>query len=87
VSAARTTLEKLAATASSWPLLSRLTGRLSDLRLPRAVLVPAIRAYARAFGADLGEAALPPEGYSSFNAFFTRRLREGVRPSRRPIRS
>lgn len=80
VSGARTTLERLAAAAVSWPLLSRLTGRLSDLRLPRAILVPAIRAYARAYGADLTEAALPVEAYPSFNAFFTRRLREGARP-------
>jgi phosphatidylserine decarboxylase len=80
VGAARTTLERLAATAVSWPLLSRLTGHLSDLRLPRAILAPAIRAYARAFGADLAEAALPPEAYPSFNAFFTRRLRDGARP-------
>jgi len=73
-------LERLALTAVSWPLLSRLTGRLSDLRLPKAILVPAIRVYARAFGADLAEAALPPEAYASFSAFFTRRLRDGVRP-------
>jgi phosphatidylserine decarboxylase len=57
-----------------------VTGRLSDLRLPPAILAPAIRAYARAFGADLSEAALPPEAYTSFDAFFTRRLREGARP-------
>ena len=80
VGAARETLERLVATAVSRPLLSRLTGRLSDLRLPRAVLGPAIRLYARAFGVDLGEAALPPEAYPSFNAFFTRRLRDGARP-------
>lgn len=80
MSAARTTLERLAATAVSWPLLSRLAGRLSDLRLPRAILAPAIRAYSRAYGVDLAEAALPPEAYPSFNAFFTRRLRDGVRP-------
>jgi len=79
VGGARETLERLAATAVSWPLLSRMTGRLSDLRLPRGILAPAIRAYARAFGADLSEAALPPEAYPSFDAFFTRRLREGVR--------
>ncbi len=80
MSGARATLERLAATAVSWPLLSRLAGRLADLRLPKAILVPAIRAYARAFEADLAEAALPPEAYPSFNAFFTRRLREGARP-------
>ncbi len=72
--------EGVATAAVSWPLLSRLTGRLSELRLPPAVLAPAIRAYARAFGADLSEAALPPEAFPSFNAFFTRRLREGARP-------
>ncbi len=76
----RLRLERLAATAVSSPLLSRATGRFSDLRLPPAVLAPAIRAYARAVGADLSEAELPPEAYPSFNAFFTRRLREGVRP-------
>jgi phosphatidylserine decarboxylase len=76
----RETLERLAAAAVSWPPLSRVIGRLSDLRLPRPVLAPAIRLYARAFGADLSEAALPPEAYPSFNAFFTRRLREGARP-------
>jgi phosphatidylserine decarboxylase len=80
MSGARVSLERLAATAGSWPVLSRLTGRVSDLRLPRAVLAPAIRAYARAFAVDLSEAALPPEAYSSFNAFFTRRLREEARP-------
>lgn len=80
VGGARGTLERLAATAVSWPGLSRVTGRLSDLRLPPAILAPAIRAYARAFGADLSEAALPPEAYPSFDAFFTRRLREGARP-------
>ena len=80
MSSARTNLERLAAAAVSWPLLSRLTGRLSDLRLPKVILVPAIRAYARTCGADLAEAALPAEAYPSFNAFFTRRLREGARP-------
>ena len=77
---AHTTLERLAATAVSWPALSRLTGRLSDLRPPAFLLAPAIRLYTHAFGADLSEAALPAEGYPSFNAFFTRRLREGARP-------
>jgi phosphatidylserine decarboxylase len=80
VSGVRLRLERLAATAVSWPPMSRVAGRFSDLRLPAAVLAPAIRAYARAVGADLSEAELPPEAYPSFNAFFTRRLREGVRP-------
>ncbi len=75
----RTRAERLAVMASSSPLLSRVTGRLSDLRLPRPVLVRLIGAYARAFGVDLAEAALPVEGYASFDEFFTRRLAEGRR--------
>lgn len=76
----RDALERVASGAVAWPVLSRLLGRLSDLELPRGVLSPIIRAYARVYGADLSEAALPPEAYPSFNAFFTRRLRPGARP-------
>jgi phosphatidylserine decarboxylase len=76
----RRNAERVVATLASSPLLSRLTGRIADLRVPRLLLAPAIRAYARGFGVDLSEAELPPEGYPSFNAFFTRRLRTGVRP-------
>jgi phosphatidylserine decarboxylase len=72
--------ERGLATLLSSPLASRLAGRLADLRLPEALLAPVIRGYARFFGVDLAEAALPPDAYSSFNAFFTRRLREGARP-------
>jgi phosphatidylserine decarboxylase len=80
VSGARATLERLAVTAVSSPRLSRILGHLSDLRLPRVLRVAAIQAYARAYGVDLAEAAEPPSAYPTFNAFFTRRLREGVRP-------
>lgn len=72
--------ERLAATTVSSPRLSRLAGRLADLEPPRPLLAAAIRAYARAFGVDLAEAALPPEAFASFDAFFTRRLRDGARP-------
>jgi phosphatidylserine decarboxylase len=72
--------ERGLATLASWPALSRLAGWLGDRRLPPAVLSPLVRAYAHLFGADLAEAALPPEAYPSFGAFFTRRLREGARP-------
>ena len=80
MSGARTALERIAATAVSSPLLSRLVGRLADLRLPRPLLVPLVRAYVRAYGVDLGDAALPVDAYPSFSAFFTRRLRDGARP-------
>lgn len=80
MSRARDVLERLAVAAVSWPPLSRVTGRLADLRLPQPLLVPLIRGYARLYGADLAEAAGPPAAYESFNAFFTRRLRDGARP-------
>jgi len=80
VSGAGAVLERIAAAAVSWPLLSRIVGQLSDLRLPPPLLGPLIRGYARAYGVDLSEAALPPSAYPSFNAFFTRRLCQGARP-------
>jgi phosphatidylserine decarboxylase len=73
-------VERWLSAVVSGPALSRLTGRLADLRLPKAVLVPAIRAYVRTFGVDLGEAEGPIDAYPNFNAFFTRRLRAGARP-------
>lgn len=79
----RAAAERIAVAAVSWPLVSRIVGHLSDLRLPRVLLVPLIQGYARAYGVDLSEAAQPPEAYASFNAFFTRRLREGTRPIER----
>jgi phosphatidylserine decarboxylase len=68
------------ATAVSPPLLSRLAGWLADRRVPSPILVPAIRAWARVYRADLTEAAKPVEAFDSFNAFFTRALRDGARP-------
>ncbi len=38
------------------------------------------RGYSRVFGAELTEVALPLEDYATLNAFFTRRLRPGLRP-------
>jgi phosphatidylserine decarboxylase len=76
----REATERGFATLVSSPGLSRLTGRLADIRLPRALLGPVIRGYSRLYGVDLGEAAEPVEAFSTFNAFFTRRLREGARP-------
>ena len=76
----RRAVDRAAATTVSPPLLSRLAGWLADRRLPSRLLVPVIRAYSRAYGVDLSEAAEPPEAFPTFSAFFTRRLRDGVRP-------
>lgn len=47
--------------------------------MPAAILRPVIEVYRRAYNVDLHEAVVPPEGFRSFNDFFTRRLRDGVR--------
>jgi phosphatidylserine decarboxylase len=39
-----------------------------------------LRAYVRLYRVDMGEAAEPLDAYLTFNAFFTRRLKEGRRP-------
>jgi phosphatidylserine decarboxylase len=72
--------ERMFVRAVSAPALSRLTGPLADLRLPGPLLRLLARAYIRAYGVDMSEAAEPLSAYPSFNAFFTRRLREGARP-------
>lgn len=59
--------------------ISRAVGRLCDRALPRGVSDSIVRAYSRAYGVDLNEAEDCPDGYCSFDAFFTRKLREGAR--------
>ncbi len=76
----RLSIERLAASLVSSPALSRATGHLADARLPPFALRPLLRLYVRAFGVDLDEAEGPLDSFDSFNAFFTRRLREGRRP-------
>ena len=61
-------------------LFSRLCGRIADTRLPAWLLQPLIRGFAWAFGVDWSEAAHPPEHYQTFNEFFTRPLKPGLRP-------
>jgi len=59
--------------------ISRAVGRLCDRTLPRGVSDQIVRVYSRAYGVNLDEAVDCPDGYCSFDAFFTRRLREGAR--------
>jgi phosphatidylserine decarboxylase len=60
--------------------ISRFMGRLADLEASPALLERVIDAFVRAYGVDLDEAILPPAGFSSFDAFFTRKLKPGMRP-------
>ncbi len=60
--------------------VSRALGFLSELPMPRLLLEPVLAAYSKGFGVDLAEAARPLSAYASFNDFFTRELRPGLRP-------
>lgn len=60
-------------------LVSRITYWLTRLKTP--LKNPAIRLFIRTFEVDLSEAVHKhPDQYSSFNEFFTRKLRPGARP-------
>jgi phosphatidylserine decarboxylase len=72
------------------PALSRMTGRLADVRIPRPLRRPLLGAFARITGIDASEAVLPLAEYPTLDAFFVRRLRDGLRhwpPGERDIGS
>ena len=60
--------------------LTRLAGRIASAEAGRTTTA-LIRHFIGRYGVDMSEAADPdPAAYASFNAFFTRALRPGVRP-------
>lgn len=61
-------------------MFSRLVGLGAKTRLPEVLRKPAYRAFARAVGANLGEAELELQQYSSLGDLFARKLRPGARP-------
>ena len=62
-------------------LLSRLIGRLAQLENPVWLKNALIRAFMSRYDIDLTEATCSSgEDFPNFNAFFTRSLREGMRP-------
>lgn len=61
-------------------LLSRLAGQAAALRLPAPLQGWQIRAFARAVGVDLSEVRDPLASFGCLQDFFTRSLRDGVRP-------
>ena len=63
----------------SHPAVSQTMGRLVRVRAPKPVLQAAIRAFAKLYGADLTEAERPLEDFATFQDFFTRRLKPGMR--------
>jgi phosphatidylserine decarboxylase len=60
--------------------ITRVMGRLADVNLHPAVADAVVGLYVRAYKVDLQETVPPAGSFSSFDAFFTRPLREGVRP-------
>ncbi len=59
--------------------ISGLMGRLSEAQLPEVVSRVVMGTYARAYRVDLDEAQPTASPYPSFDAFFTRPLRDGAR--------
>ena len=59
--------------------ISRIVYKLTRIESP--LVVPAIKGFSKAFGVNLSEAKQPdPTSYKSFNAFFTREIKEELRP-------
>ncbi|MGD8278869.1 MAG: archaetidylserine decarboxylase [Gemmatimonadota bacterium] len=61
------------------PALSRVTGRLADVRIPRPLRRAVLGAFAHTLHIDVTEAEKPLVDYPTFDAFFVRRLRAGSR--------
>lgn len=61
-------------------LVSRAFGSVSDLEFPSRVQTTVNQVFANLAGVDMSESAGEAGSYPSLNAFFTRHLREGVRP-------
>jgi phosphatidylserine decarboxylase len=59
--------------------VSRAVGRLCDAALPAPISEAVVRIYSRAYRVDLSECEPQVGPYPSFDAFFTRNLREGRR--------
>lgn len=60
--------------------LSRMAGALANRPVPPGLRPRVHRAFSRVFGATPEEAELPLSEYPTINAFFTRRLKPGLRP-------
>jgi|SRR5690554_205980 len=60
--------------------VSRAFGAVSDVEFPSKVQTTVNQVFADLVGADLSESEQAPDAYPSLNSFFTRRLRQGVRP-------
>ena len=55
-------------------------GRLARVGVPKRVLRMAVSAYCKAYDVDLADYEVPKAGFDTFDAFFTRTLKPGLRP-------
>ena len=60
--------------------LSTLVGKATRAPAPRAIHRMAIRAFAKSYKVNAEEAERPLDQYETFAAFFTRKLKAGIRP-------
>lgn len=60
--------------------ISRAMGSLCEANLPAPLMRGIVSAYSRAYNVNVDEACPSGLPYTSFDAFFTRKLREGARP-------
>lgn len=72
-------LRRTLLTALPKVLLSRLTGCIASMPLPRGLRGPAYRWFARRYGADLAEMAGQLADFRSLARFFQRALKNGAR--------
>lgn len=61
--------------------ITRAVGKLADARIPPPVSRAIVKLFVKAYAVDLHEAVLPDGEFESFDAFFTRELRPGMRPA------
>lgn len=62
-------------------IVTQLAGKFADSEAMPAVKNRVVKWFVRHYGVDMSEAVEPdPTAYPSFNAFFTRALKPGVRP-------
>jgi phosphatidylserine decarboxylase len=73
------TVRRLLYRAVSSKIQSRIAGRISDLHIPPPALDAMMKLWIDKFGVNMDEAVVPEGGFPSFNAFFTRRLKPGMR--------
>ncbi len=59
--------------------LSRALGRLAASSAPQSLVDVAVSAFVKAYDVDLSEVDTPPDGFRTFDEFFTRRLIAGAR--------